>query len=1528
MGRFLRIAFLVVGVLFVVILIGLTVISSTDYGHGLVRRQALKILEGQVHGIVRMGEIGGNLLNGITIEDLTITDSAGRPFLAVEKAKAGYALGGFLRKKVTLNDVELVGAVIVLDKPPGEDWNFKRIFPQDSLAPKDTSFGFGDWLVFNDVVLQRTRVMVKRPWSPDSTLGGAARDSAIAGALGGGTRVQVVAVAGGYQQVMDFRDINAELPLVRLAHPDEEAARIEVGTLAMVAAPFQPPVAEVRDLAGAFEYDGDSLWFSEVEAELPSSKLSGGGSYVFEPGDVVLDLVGAPVALGDLRWIYPRLPAQGGGPIEFEMVMRGDSMRYVVPRADLAVGRSRIAGRFGITLGDTMALHGTDLRFTTFETKLIEQLVTGLELPRHGTLTGRASVNGGIHYMNVNADVAFNDQQTGRSRVEARGAVGMVEGGGARAQDLRLTLESVQVALARMAMPDLPIGGVVSGTATLDGTTQSTLAATANLVHTQESERSHLVGRGAVRMTGGSTWMEIDAQARPVSLVTVGRFAPAIGLRGSAIGPIRVAGSLGSLAIRSDLTLSPGGALLVEGTMDLTGTPSYDMRAVAAVFDANAIVAKAPHTALTARASARGSGFALATMRSAIAADVQTSTFDSIGIDSARIRVAIANGVARLEPMRLSGPAGFVEARGSLGLVDGRSGEIAYRVQLDSLGIIDRWLPADTAVTVPRPRAVARALRRAREDSARLATATEVERAVLGTPAPKLVVDTPRTVRNDSVSGSVYAAGTMTGNLSRFDLRGRLAAEDVVLRGNSIGRARAEYGWIDAMTPKSTMLLAAHADSASLAGFQLDSVDARLSYSAPNGTAVLAIHQENDREYAANVGFALHLDHKEVHFTDLALRFDTTRWVATRPGTVRWGGRGIEVETIELRSNPDGRIYVDGLIPTEGQADLELAVTNFEIGHFVDLLQSDIQATGLVSVTATAEGTTRNPRFRGAAGIAGGSYGGTPIPDIHATFDYARRRLTAKAQAARGGGMSLATLEAQIPINLALADIRGPRLPDGPVVIDLVADSLPLDVLPQFTDAITNVRGRVIGSVAVRGTLRNPQTVGALALDLGSFGIAPLGVVVRDIRGNMRLEGDTIVVDSITGRSGGGTVRLAGGLGIETLTQPSFDLDLLALDARVLNNETGRLRADASIHVEGPFDGVHITGGATLRDGVIYIPEPGNKEVISSRDPALYSVMDTSMTTDDESLFQTQSPLLANMQMDVNVRIMRDTWVRSPDANVEIYTDPEAGDLNIHIDRRTDAMVLDGFVNTDRGEYTFLGKRFQIRRGSATFIGGQELDPTLQITGEFPVEVAGREALNIRVVIGGTLSSPRISLESDAQPPIPQSDLIAYLAFGRGSSSLLQVGGSGTTSGGTVSGALVGTVGAAATRGLVGVALGVVVDELEGEASRALGADVFNISPGDVPTEVSANGVGGFLQSTEVEAGVYTDRNTFFGVKTQASPSWAGLGLRVERRFGRGLRVESSFEPRYFLAEPTLGTLPTQSPTTSFGAFLIKEWRF
>jgi translocation and assembly module TamB len=251
-------------------------------------------------------------------------------------------------------------------------------------------------------------------------------------------------------------------------------------------------------------------------------------------------------------------------------------------------------------------------------------------------------------------------------------------------------------------------------------------------------------------------------------------------------------------------------------------------------------------------------------------------------------------------------------------------------------------------------------------------------------------------------------------------------------------------------------------------------------------------------------------------------------------------------------------------------------------------------------------------------------------------------------------------------------------------------------------------------------------------------------------------------------------------------------------------------------------------------------------------------------------------------------------------------------------------------VNADRGEYEFLSKRFQITRGSALFIGTPDLNPTVQVTAEYEVKLA-TNVTNIRVLIGGTLQQPRVSLESDAQPPLSQSDLLSYLAFGRSTGSLLQIGGAP----GTLQGTNVLNV---ATTRLTGTVIGVLFDDLEGEAARSLGVDVFNVTPGDFPIFQAQSGFEQFLRGTEIEAGRYVSPSTFVSVVTtpgvltcaggqRENSSCAIPGFTLQYRTNKGYRFETSLTPRYILDPPTLAG-QTAAGTSQFGAFVIREWRF
>jgi autotransporter translocation and assembly factor TamB len=432
--------------------------------------------------------------------------------------------------------------------------------------------------------------------------------------------------------------------------------------------------------------------------------------------------------------------------------------------------------------------------------------------------------------------------------------------------------------------------------------------------------------------------------------------------------------------------------------------------------------------------------------------------------------------------------------------------------------------------------------------------------------------------------------------------------------------------------------------------------------------------------------------------------------------------------------------------------------------------------------------------------------------------------------------------------------------------------------------------------------------------------VIPAGIDLNSIEASIRMLGDSVVIDSVAANNKGRMI-LTGGIGLGSLTTPSFDLKLRTDNAQVLKNHRGQLYVSANLAMVGPFKDAHVTGDVRIRQGVVNIPPPDNKNLVGQGDPALFNVLDTAVMTDKE-LFPVQSPLLANLRMDVNLRVDRDVFVRSREANVEVYSD---GDLGVHVNRAKQTLVLDGVLLSERGEYTFMTRRFNIKRGSATFINSTELNPTLQATGEYLVRQPNREAINIQIVVGGTLRSPNISLTSDAQPPIPQSDLLSYLAFGQSSSSLVQLEGSGLTNGSGGSN-VVGAGAALASKQLAGIAIGVLADQVAGSAAQSFGADVFTITPADVQTDV-----GNFLRGTQFEFGKYIRSHTFVAVKSPFDPkALARPGVQVVHRFGglRGYRLETGVDTRYLLREPNLARDQNVATTSAFGAFLIREWRF
>ncbi|HET7612525.1 MAG TPA: translocation/assembly module TamB domain-containing protein [Gemmatimonadaceae bacterium] len=1501
---------------------GVLLITNTDWGRERVRRYVEGLIQRNSHGLVHIGGVTGNLLRGFTLHDVVITDSAHRPFVKVDEAWARYSLTTLRGKRIDFREVKLVRPVIVIDKLPGDKWNYERIFPRDtttSTGPKKT--GWGTWIRFSDVTMIEGDLTIRAPWAPDPNITPAEQQDAVRRALGPTGRLKIIQLAKGYQRESSFHHINAIFPLVRLEDPAYKTHLVDVAALRMIAEPFRPPVADVRGLTGTFQFTSDSLWWKGARVAFPQTKASGDGKYLLTNGDLHLRLHGDPVNPADLRWAWVNLPEGGSGKLDFGLDWTGSKSVYLVQNMDMTIQRSHIAGQIEATVTDTVAYRNADLRFANLETRLITQLFPTMTFPRPLTLTGSAKFNGGEHALAVNGDVVVDDRLSGRSHIVAVGVMGLA-GGVFTARDLRTRMLPLQTGLMKAIAPKLFLNGTLSGNATLNGSSAGIMTAVGDVTNVDRGAVSRATGRFAFRPRG-LLWVDVDARMHPLSLVTFGRIAaPTLGLHGNASGPLKVRGDLGNLAINTQMTIAGGGFVDVRGTMDLQSTVTgYNLNFNTRELNANAIVAKAPSTSVTAVGSFKGRGFDPATMQAELVADVAASRIDTVSIDSANVRVALANGLATFDTLAVGVPQGIVEAKGTFGLTAGRTGTLSYHVAIDSLENFAGLISKDTGVVQPRPGILARRVAKAKSDSSRLARATVVERAITGRTIPPTVVDTPTAIPKNILSGSVRADGVATGNIKNFSLRGTASGTNVIAQGNSVGSFTADYDWVNARTPQSQVRVNAEARAVRAAGFDLDSVGVKLTYHKPNGTLNLVVNQDNSRTYAADAAFTLDKVRNELTLNNLRLQMDTSVWASTHAAALHWGQAGVDVQNLELRNGANGRIYVNGFVPKQGSANLDIAVDNVDVGDVIALTESDINASGLVSFNVHATGTLGNPQFKGAFGATDLVYNGTVMPEVHGNIEYANQTLSGRAEAMRAGLPPFLVAEGTVPINLALTGVTGSRFPsDRQIALNVTADSLPLDMVPQLQGYVANLKGKVATNFKVAGTLNHPQVTGQFTLHEGQAKVVLAGITLNQIEASVRLMGDTIVVDSVVAYNNG-RIAITGGIGLKSLTAPSFDLKLKANAAQVLKNDRGNLTASANLAMVGPFKDAHVTGDVRIMDGVLYIPPPENKNLVGAGDPALFSVIDTAVMADKE-IFPSQNPLLANLRMDVELRVDRDVFVRSREANVEVYTEVPMG---VHVNRAKESLVIDGVLLTERGEYTFMTRRFNIKRGSATFINSTELNPTLQGVAEYEVREPNREAINIQIVVGGTLSSPNISLTSDAQPPITQSDLLSYLAFGRSSSSLLQLEGSGLTNGGG-SENVVGRGAALASRQLAGVALGVLADQVAGSAARSLGADVFTITPADVQTDV-----GDFLRATQFEFGKYIKSHTFVAIKSPLDPAALQRpGIQVVHRFGglRGYRLETGVDTRYLLREPTLSRDQNIGTTSAFGAFLIREWRF
>ncbi len=1511
-------------------------LPRTAWGREKVRAAVESALNNQFAGRVSIGRIELPSFSRATVHDVIITDSAGAPFITVPTVRASWALNDLWNKRVILDNVRAERAVIVLDRQPGKRWNWDAIlFPDTTKRPRTAESQFGDWVELRNVQLVDVSLTSRSPYTPDAWRSAAAQDSLLALAVDNKLRAVVRKVPGGYQRVTVLEHVTLNAPYARIKYPGTTSQLFRIASGSGIITPFQPPSLDLRDVSGTIEVNSDSVWFRKVQAQLPASRASLSGQYNINTGNTDIVANAPQVVTDDWLWLVPLLPKGGTGSIgDVRYSLNGFSSDVTLHDLSLAMEAARLNGRldFGFDKDDTR-FDDVNVRVDALDTRLVKRLLPDVEIPRSGVLSGTLVASGPITGALIDGNFRFVDREAGPLQVRMRGVAGSV-GDAILTRNLRMDISPLPATLASEALA--PLGGRIGGLVTVSGRTDSWLDTRLALVHRVNGMDSRITGTARLNIVGAEPRVDARLTFAPLSLKAMGRFAPALDLRGDAQGSLTLTGLLSDMAVSAALRVESAGGLTVVGRFGVPERgPSFaNVLLTADSLDLQRIVPTAIATQLVGTAQVDARGASIETLDGRMTVDLRASQIDRVRVDTLVMAAQARDGLMTVDTLFVSLGGTSGTGSGTFGLRDGQTGELKVVVSVDSLQRLRPYLPGDSALIAPTQAAIRRSILRQRADSVELARRTEVERAARGLAPIALRIVPPTALPGDSLSGAVDLTVTLRGWVKDISGEGALDARDLFVNGNNARRVALRPVWNHLLTDSSTAEIRGDAQGMSVSGFRVDSVGLAAAYAWRGGALATGKGQ---------LGIDVHLiDSTAVAFkgvlqldsTTYAARVDSTsltlpasQWSTPYPWRASWSAGKFRVDSLALQTDGDARLQLDAAVDTAGATNVTLAIRNTQVLDLADLAQTVSPVDGRVSADLYVDGTAANPKITFLGAVRDVVYDSLPLPEFRARVNYADKQAVAYAEVRRPDQQPNARANATIPVDLALSGTPK-RLLDLPFTGDIQLDSLPLDIIPALSAGVTDVKGQSVGRVQVRGTLPDNLTFdGNLRLRDGEAYIVAAELPIRGIAGDMTFRGDTLVIDSLLARSGDGTIRMTGGVGLRRATNPVFDLKMVARNARVLDGSQGRVSALADLTLTGAYDAALLEGSVRVREGVYRLrDERSVTTVLNATDPALLGAVDSTEAR-ERGLIVPPSKFVSGLKTQVVARIDRDVWVRSKEANVEIYTD---GELQVAVNPVTGGVTLDGIVATERGQYEFLGKRFSIVRGSATFLGTSDLNPLLQAAAEIQIRPASQQAFAIRLNIGGTLLRPRLSLESDAQPPIPQTDLISYLAFERGSGTLLSQGGSGSSSNG-----LVGNAAGFLNRQFTSFALDGLLNSVEGNVARALGADLLNITSTGTTPEVQnlVRGFEGFLLATEIEYGRYFGTNSY-AVLTLNPARFAGgtggispVGVRIEYRLPQNFRLESTFGPRFLLQSQTL-QIQNPNALQNFGLFLSREWKW
>ncbi len=291
-----------------------------------------------------------------------------------------------------------------------------------------------------------------------------------------------------------------------------------------------------------------------------------------------------------------------------------------------------------------------------------------------------------------------------------------------------------------------------------------------------------------------------------------------------------------------------------------------------------------------------------------------------------------------------------------------------------------------------------------------------------------------------------------------------------------------------------------------------------------------------------------------------------------------------------------------------------------------------------------------------------------------------------------------------------------------------------LKLLQSYVPGLSS-SGMATFALTIGGVIANPQVQGQAEIAGGAFSYRDIPNGLSDVNGTLLFNRDRLVVQSLTGRTGGGTLNVGGF--VTYGRAHAFDLKVSGRDIRLRYPAGISSMANVDLALTGSLQNAALTGDIKITKFAV-TPQFDLATYVARAKQPLEPPRPNSA--------------LNNLHLDVHIS-------STPELQVQTSLAKVSGDMDLRLRGVGSRPVLLGRVNIIEGDLTLGGTKYRLERGDVTFSNPVRIEPVLDIEATAHVK-------EYDVTLGFHGPMDRLATSYHSDPPLPTADIIALLALG------------------------------------------------------------------------------------------------------------------------------------------------------------------